>query len=222
MDPNPDFNSNPRHRAAELRTDLRALHPAITPELLTVVVEYGHAHSSQCTANDVDWMEGTLAQGKPMRRLRELLIPHGFKRGKVLPTVINPDGTFQIASMRGDLNTGKDAMPKSLTEKGPLTCAAVSRNAPPPPRLFGEAPEVHIQTWVLLTYVEDDEETGDVELRAELSLPTYARETGRKAVIEQFEPRYKLEPIHITQAQGAEDDDDGEDEIDIDVRRRTG
>lgn len=219
MHPIPFPDDNPKHRAAKLRTDLGALHPAITPELLTEVVTYMHDEMSRCTANEVSWMEGVIAQGKPMRRLRELLIPNGFKRGNALETVISPDKSFQIASLRGNANTGLERMPKSRRERGPLTCEAVNHNTPPPPNLLGEVHEEHIQTWVLLTYVEYDEETGDMELRAELSLPTSAQRNG---TIDQFEPRYKLEPIHLSQAQGSEEDD-GEDEIDIDVRpRRTG
>ena len=217
MEPIPE---SPRHRIAKLTADLHALHPALTQEVLTDAVAYGFAHSSRCTANDVDWMEGSLAQGKPMRRLRELLIPHGFKRGTALQTVVSPDASFQISSMRGNLNTGLERMPASRTERGTLTCEAINRNTPPPRNLWGEIAEKHIRTWVLLTYAAHDEHTGDVELRAELSLPTHVRGSGRRAIVDEFKPRFRLEPIHMEQASGSDVEAIDDDEIDIPVERR--
>lgn len=216
MQPEPTAQPTTVSQQAQIDARLHALHPTLTRATLHEAIQYGFEHAGDCTGNDVGMMEGILAWGKPMRRLREKLLPQGWTRSKGhFETVISPDRTFQIASSVGNWATGLEHyMPQTGNEKGPLTAEAVIRNQPPPAMLFDSESEDHIQTWVLLSFVD----SGAHEIRIELSLPTHASGKQRRFVVDQFEPRIKLDPVSFGDQVDIEDED--EEDIDIDLPRR--
>lgn len=193
--------------------------PSGAPEL---AVRTGLASASECTENDVPMAKGFTAWMKTVRALRDQLCPLGFQKDDRanFSTVIDPTDSFAIAVAAGDAFTGCEGkhQPSTVTERGPMTRAAVEKNRqlhlgdvaeefrqykPLPPRET-------LETWYLL-YFEDPETH---EIRAELSLPNQM--AGDRIVS-------WLERILLTSQPGAGEvvipsrsgDDDGDMEIEI-------
>jgi hypothetical protein len=122
-------------------------------------------------------------------------------------------------------------MPTSALPRGPLTGQAIGHNRGQM-RLdsnvvpFG-AREVRPDvvpdrlTWFILHYLDESED----ELRVELSVPvefTLIRTRGGKerVLVTHFDPRLILPPIHLDDAIREDDEDEGDDQIDIQIPRR--
>lgn len=156
----------------------------------------------------------------------ESLRPGGFE------VLRSPDGTFDIAVAAGNYATGqRGRMPSTRIERGRLTGQAVDFNRgqmrfdsnviPFGPREI--RPEITLGrwTWLLLHFYD---EVAD-ELRIELSVPVeFTRKQGtdnERGTVTCFDPRLILPSIFLGSTAAIEDDDDeGDDEIDISVDRR--
>lgn len=193
----------------------------LTVDVLRDAVLYGQLHRDSCTPNDAPSMRGFLAWGKTLRGLAEQLAPAGWSRSDEgnYPTVVNPSGDLAIAVSTGDGATGHaDARAATKYPKGPATHAAVQVNAVQL-QLIDVAPiasaETHASrltrvTWLLLIARDGD------EIRCELSLPGAIEDDGRvESGIERIIlPVFTIEPDTPFEEDGAE-------EIDVQVQRRT-
>ena len=121
-------------------------------------------------------------------------------------------------------------MPITRIVRGPLTGQAVDGNrdqmrldpkiVPLGWREAGVKAVPGRWTWLLLHYYNEPAN----EIRLELSVPIeFTRKRGtdtERGTVTRFEPRLFLPPIELTDNTEVEDDDEGDDEIDIPVDRR--
>jgi hypothetical protein len=213
----------PLHIRAENTTRLIAM--GLTEELLAEAVRYGYTEAERCSGNDVRMAGGTNSWGKPLRYLRENLLPKGWSKGGPpnLESVISPDRSFQIASAGANSFTGQpDRMPSTQNLKGPLTALAISGNKQMALDIAGSSPEPapEMQTWYLLRYLDEAKD----EIRCELSIPTHIaiRKGAKRGRIDEFGSRLILTPIKLgsdTDLEGERDEEFSED-LDIPVARR--
>jgi hypothetical protein len=106
-DPQPLHNVAPLHAEAEKASRLAAL--GLTEELLEEGMRYTWAEMDRCSGNDVAAAEGNTGYTKPMRFLRERLLPQGWTKGGPplgLESVIDPTRSFQIVFVLGYLCHG--------------------------------------------------------------------------------------------------------------------
>jgi hypothetical protein len=198
-------------------------------------VRLGYELVVRCTENDVAAMAGFLAWGLPLRHLRDALSAQGWIADRTgnFETVKSADGKVAIASVRGDLNTGTDKMPSTLTDKGPRTKKAVTVNRSQlsfDAGHMGAASNISplrkdAVTWFLLHFYDDAAH----EIRLELAVPvdfmvTASDGSGEdsRVVATHFESRLPLEPI-LLEVDGLDGENATEEteEIDVPVRRRT-
>ena len=158
----------------------------LTTAELHRVLEASHLARVSCTENDAQFIPGTDAWSRALRRLREILIPMGWKRlnlGNYSLTVSELYGVNLIVAT-GDDSTGLELPfnPSTNSTKGLLTEIAVNLNAENQGSLFGGFNEHKIRkyqrllqhpTWVFLIYITDE------LARGELSLPD-THSTGKQ------------------------------------------
>jgi hypothetical protein len=154
-------------------------------EILREAIDYGQLHWSSCTRNDPPSVPGILAWGKTMRRLRELLIPHGWSalNESGLPLVVNPTGSIAIAVTAGDEGTGDPSRAaRTKYAKGPVTVSFIEQNGLQLSLFENEETARVIKrrerdsdcmTWVLLLHRSNG------EICCELSLPSSIDFDGR-------------------------------------------
>ncbi|MGH2957519.1 MAG: hypothetical protein ACRDL6_11045 [Solirubrobacterales bacterium] len=213
------------HHLAQTNSQLAEL--GLTEELLAGAVRHGYEEAANTTGNDVRSMGGWLRWGKPLRYLRDRLVPKGWTNqySPHLETVISPNRKVQITCAIGTGATGDpEHMPSTSLDKGPLTGVAVGLNRQMSfPRSvhpeFGEPDPPPTQTWFLLYYL--DEIAG--EIRYELSVPTHftgaeVGENTRRGYLNEWGPRICLPPISIDDQAAIEEEE--EDDIEIPVERR--
>lgn len=218
--------TKPLHERAQLVSALDSM--GVTEELLVGAARHGYQEAGSTTNNDVRSMAGFLAWAKPLRFLREQLAPKGWKSSRLpnLETVVHPEWRFQIACAAGNSATGDPRrMPRTRLDKGPLTGLAVAKNAqlsllPAGHAEFRPNPRT-IPTWVLLYFVSEKEE--EVEIRAELSLPTHfsgsqPAKQPRRGYIDEFKPRLIPESIVLNDVRTEGKFE--QEEIDVPVHRR--
>lgn len=194
----------------------------LTVDLLHGALKAGFLARASCTAYDPVTTLGTDAWSRTNRRLRELLVPGGWRQDDPsnIPLTINDRRKMSLTATTGDDRTGLVG-PNPHTKsrrKGNAMAAALERNRQRGPDLFPETlPEAlrlaaltfEYATWMLLFRMSDD------EIWCELSLPV---------VLEDGEIVDWAERIILPQPGiGADDysrsDDQGPD-YDVDVRRR--
>lgn len=174
-------------RLTELGIPLEIIHDAIA---------MGEAERNSCTDNDPVSLPGTLAWGRTIRGLRELLAPNGWSRlcEGGLEYVVSPDGKMAVLVTGGDVCTShSSATPKTRRGKGRSTVAAVERNRQL--SLFESATVADSDdnkrgrtTWLLLVY------RGQDEVRCELSLPAAV---GDYAKVDTWLERIVLPPLNL-------------------------
>ncbi len=186
--------SEVERRLLELGLDIDVLHEALRA---------GLAEAATCTPNDPPGFGGLLAWGRTVRRLRELLIPRGWRRTNLrrLAAVVNPDVEVPVAVAvsTGDERTGLDgsSAPQTRYAKGPAWSAAVAENCgqlsfQPIPGMEPEAVEddedegLNRVTLVLMFYVDAK------ETRCELSIPA---DMGPDSKLDTWAERILLPPI---------------------------
>src|SRR5688572_27925461 len=94
------------HTAIEVISALAAL--GLDLEMLTEAVLEGEESRDGCTENDPPGAGGYFSYSRTVRRLREILIPRGWKRATDVnfPLVVSPNGKIAIAVSLGDDGTG--------------------------------------------------------------------------------------------------------------------
>jgi hypothetical protein len=148
----------------------------VSLEALQRAAAGGHAARISCTPNDPPIIPGTHAWSYTVRTLREELCPLGWRKADPsnFPLVINDKRKINIAVESGDALTRQAyGSPRTKSLKGLYTEAAILRNNLEsdlfPDDLAADLRRVaailEYPTWILLTYITDD------EYRAELSLP---------------------------------------------------
>jgi hypothetical protein len=185
-------------------------------EVLRDATLEGETHRDACTPFDPAVAPGFISYARTTRRLRELLVPRGWRKvdEENLALVVSPNGTMAIAVSTGDEGTGisyRDV--KSKYPKGPATMAAVVRNRQLD--LFGDPqpdpgePASARRTWLLMRRRVDN------KLFSELSLPQAIGDDGR---VEEWSKRIILPPLDLEPGIDFSPDD-GEDVV-IEVTRR--
>jgi len=153
----------------------------VAVEALQRAVIAGHAARISCTANDAPFIPGTEAWRFTLRTLREELGPRGWRNADPgnYSLIINDKKRINIVVASGDSATRLHHLtPKTKAIKGLYTEAAAVRNRVEGdlfPETLSEdlrrvAASLEYPTWVLLTYITDD------EFRAELSLPDFVED----------------------------------------------
>jgi hypothetical protein len=190
----------------------------------------GHDKGVRRTGNDVATGAGFDRWAEPLRYLGDIYVGQkGFKRLRPggFEVLRSPDDTYEIAVVQGNYATGTDRMPTSRIERGKLTGQAVHGNrhqmrldekvvsltGEKVPGLAGPV------TWFLLHYFDERRN----ELRVELSVPVeFTTNSGdsERGMVTAFDPRLKLPPISLADEADIEDEDEGDDDIEISVERR--
>lgn len=144
------------------------------------VVSIAHAMiegRDNTTMNDPSSTPGFFSWSYGTRKLREELLPHGWKRAEIagVPLVFHEDKKVSISVMNTDRGTGlENSFPQPCNRKGPATRRAVDENQMEFLQILKEslnsnsssdAPNSGIFRWYLCVYQE-----GDIK-RAELSCP---------------------------------------------------
>lgn len=167
----------------DVRSRLREF--GLTVELLHDALKAGFLARASCTAYDPVTTPGTDAWSRTNRRLRELLVPEGWRKDNPsnIPLTISDDFGVSMTATTGDDGTGIAGMtPHTKSrKKGNAMAAALERNRQSGADLFPETlPEAlrlaaltfEYPTWMLLFRMNDD------EIWCEFSLPI-VMEDGR-------------------------------------------
>lgn len=145
---------------------------------------------------------GSAMYAKLHRGLREVLTVRGWTidRADNYESTVHPDGTHAIAVMAGNANTGNpDRRPAAKRDQGPGTRSIVETNwvqetmfvAGEVQTKAGKGQVPRLSTWMLVHYIDEDEEI----VRVEVSLPLVITESGR--VID-WAKRIILAPVPFT------------------------
>lgn len=202
-----------RHRLRDFGLTVEPLHAAL---------KAGFLARASCTPYDPVTTPGTDAWSRTNRRLRELLVPHGWRQDDPsnVPLTINDEQAFALTATTGNDRTGlvgPDPHTKSR-RKGNAMFAALERNRRRGPDLFPESlpPALRLAeqtfqypTWTLLFRMTDD------EIWCELSLPI----TLEDGEIVDWAERILLSQPGIEPGDYSRSDDLGAD-FDVGVRRR--
>lgn len=197
----------------------------LTAAELESALQVGYSHAAGCTSHDPRSLAGTLAWGKGIGHLRDLLKPRGWSadRSSNYETVVHPTNVVCVTLAAGTSETGRDGVaPRTRAPKGPATSRAVRRNRQ---LSLGvgtdvfegtggrETDDQNRETWLLLHYY--DEDAG--EIRHELSCP---EEMSGKHITA-WRERILLDPIAFESGVTIDVDIDADEPtIDIDVKRR--
>jgi hypothetical protein len=194
---------------------------------LQEAVRWALAQASACTDNDVPMAKGMTAWMKTVRGLRDQLCPIGFQGDDSgnFSTVVDPTNSFAIAVAAGNDFTGReDKTPSTLTERGPMTRAAVETNRQLHLGDISEAfkkykplpPHEALETWYLL-YFEDVQAD---EIRIELSLPNHMAGDHIVSWLERIivTPQAGADGLAVSTANDGDDNDDGDLKIEVTKR----
>jgi hypothetical protein len=208
--------------------DRRLLDLGLTQEILRDAVRAGELERVSCTPLDPKSFPGTAAWALCVRKLREFLLPRGWKflNKKNLPLVVDPVRLNAIVVTSGSAATGlADREPTTKYPQGPATAGQVKVNRQQGV-LFGEARFMPLPlknefvTWLLLIRVEHkpQDDGSVVEHRAvcELSLPA---EINEKGMVTAWAERIILDTVKLDEPAQRKDDDE-EEELDVPVTRR--
>jgi len=216
-------STSPLHVQAQTQSRLAAL--GLTDELLQNALRFAYSESERCSGNDVSSAAGYAKWGKPLRFLRDHLLPEGWLRGGLprLESVVSPDGSFRITSATGNFATGDLAwMPATAGLKGRLALEAIGDNGQGALDIAGESREVvaPMITYYLLHHLDLEKE----QIRSELSIPTHMtiRPKAKKGRIDEFKNRLILNSIDFGIETDVEDGSEADfsDDLDIPVPRR--
>ena len=148
----------------------------LSVEILQEAVQAGHLGFTSCTELDSPIARGITAWNSTLRRLREMLIPTGWKwdNAQNFSHTFSTESKINILVATGDKGTGLvDWHPRTKSPKGRLTELAISHNIQLAFEGFISKEEserrslsVYGTTWIFLTYITA------TKVRAELSLPS--------------------------------------------------
>lgn len=208
----------PRSTLGELEGQERLGDLDVATHELREAIRIGYGHAAGCTNHDPRSLPGTLAWGKGTGHLRDVLKLRGWVADSYsnYETVVHPSNSHAIALAAGTADTGRKALPRTKTPKGPATSRAVRRNAQmsfvgaDPAFGYVAVEDEHRTTWLLLHY---HDRVAD-QIRLELSCPDEM--TGKQ--VTGWSERIPLEPVPF--ATDVEIDNEDDVDIDVDVSRR--
>jgi hypothetical protein len=210
------------HARADKASRLAAM--GLTAELLDEGMRYAFSEMERCSGNDVKAAKGNAAYGKPLRFVRERLLPEGWSKGGMpnLESVIHPSRAFQITTSSANWATGDiDLMPATKYLKGRRTAEVIKDNGQMAMDLAGMTKEVkpEMRTFFWLYYLDEGKE----EIRHELAIPTHMtiKPKAKRGRIDEFASRIILDAISLDSADI--DEERGEefsDDLDIQIERR--
>lgn len=154
----------------------RLIELCVPIEALTRAIEAGRVGRSLCTDNDPPIIPGTEAWRYVVRKLREELVPKGWRKADPAnySLVINDAAQLNIVVASADEFVCRaHADPRTRSPKGLYTAAAIARNTVAGdlfPETLDEdvrfiATALQYPTWMLLIHITDQ------ECRGELSFP---------------------------------------------------
>jgi hypothetical protein len=212
------------HEQADKASRLAAL--GLSETLLEEGMRYSWLEMDRCSGNDVRSAAGQTGYTKPMRYLREKLLPEGWSKGGPphgLESVIAPDHSFQIVTSSATSATGLEGqMPATKYPKGQRTADTIVDHGQLALDVvfLATIPLEELKTLFWLYYVDGDKD----EIRHELSVATHIaiKAGGKRGRIDQFGSRIILDAISLNSAQIPEEEteDDFSDDLDIQVPRR--
>jgi hypothetical protein len=220
---NPAHTSSLSHDA-QRRSRLAAL--GLSEELLLDSLRYAYLERDRCSGNDVAAAAGYAVWGKPLRYLRDKLLPLGWMRDGVprLESVVSPDRRFRITSAAGDCFTGdSDHMPATDGLKGRRALEAIGDNGQGALDLAGESvePIPPMFTYYFIHRLDSVKE----RINSELSVPTNMTigRTAKKGRIDAFKDRLILSAIEFENDifLDADIEEEFSEDLDIQVPRRS-
>lgn len=196
----------------------------VTTEQLHEAIEVGYIHKSTSTDAEPAGAGSYYVWSKGTAQLRYTLAPFGWTWDSIqnFQRTLREDGRVAIALSSGNAATGlADATPHTRNPKGPTMRTVVEQNQQlslfDPVTLkavsYEETPEPECETWLLLHFQDPHTK----EIRVELSLPTEM--SGQH--ISSWRHRILLPSLQPDPQVDVDDDqDDGDDAINVDVRSR--
>jgi hypothetical protein len=194
--------------------DARLAEFGLTADLLRQVAGAAYTDASQSSALEPRSYPGTTKWAKGTRYFREATIVDGWEPDSTdnFESTINPSGTQAVALVGGTPDTGrKDATPRNARKRGAAAVRAVKKGQlnllESALTLDTAAPDL----WMFLHHHDEDA----AEIRLELSLPN----TIEAGFVTSWTERIVIaaEPFDgITRSIA----DDGDPDVDVDVRRR--
>lgn len=189
----------------------------VTMTELRDAIEHGEAERAACTPNDVGFMAGLRQWSGTLRRLRELQAPRGWRcdRSGHIESVLRKDGLIAIAVAMGDEFTGDaEHTPRTKHPRGDAVVRRISGNRQL--LLFPDAEPAKRDispcvVWILLIHTTDE------ATYSELSLPLSVDEEGH---VNSWAERIILDPISHDPEPIVDEDDDGDDDIQVNIQRR--
>ena len=190
-------------------------------DALQEAAQAGHLSLVSCSDNDPPATRGYMVWALTLRRLREKLIPSGWKRddSQNFSRTFSEKQKISIIVATGDNGTGRSHLhPRTKSPKGQLTEQAVYRNSWQgtfkgflPEEETADRPLLEYETWIFLVYITA------TEVRAELSLPSNIEDGNILA----WQERILLPPIEVDPgALEMNPDDDLGPEFEVAVRRK--
>jgi len=212
-------------RPTEVRWRLEGL--GLTEQVLRDAVLAGELERVSCTPLDPLSYPGSSAWALTVRRLRESLIPRGWRPEDAhnLPLIVEPELGIAISVNAGSEATGmEDLTPTTKHQKGQLLRDQVIENRRQlnlfaTDRQFIPTPqEFERLTWILLvrsTFNPRSSNEGEQVARCELSLPAQIDEGG---FVSRWETRIILQPVRLDSHPAWHDGyDEEDDEVEVDV-----
>lgn len=183
-------------RDSPAETEGRLKELRLSTEVLVDAVRTGELERLSCTDLDPASAAGFEAWRWAVRRLRELLVPRGWRavNDRNLPLVVEPSLSIAVAVTSGDDSTGTLFPPTTLHPKGPATETYIEVNRrqlllfPAQPSFVPTPSRSERVTWLLLVRPRKD------SVRVELSLPASIDEFG---YIQSWRERLILAPFRM-------------------------
>lgn len=213
----------------DVESRLRSL--GLTQTILREAVRAGEFERSTCTSLNPRPYAGIAAWSWAVARLREQLLPQGWRMEdkRNLPLTIDPVRRTAIVVTSGSPNTGDpERVPTTKNPKGRMTANQVKTNHrqlilgfPDAPRLIPLPGKAETITWLFLIFAKYNAKTEDFTAKSELSLPGAI---DPKGYVCEWAERIILEPVLLDDIALGQTDDGDQDEnaqgIDVPVKRR--
>ena len=193
----------------------------LTSGILRDAILAGEFERASCTSLDPPSAHGYEAWRWTVRRLREQLLPLGWRSldEHNLPLVVDPRTGVAVAVASGDHRTGDaEKTPTTKYRKGTVTQNYIRLNrkqlllfGDKDPRFVPTPPEGERMTWILLVNSSDN------LARCELSFPAAIDEDG---FIDEWRERLILESVHFDEGPTRKRTPREVEELDVPVSRR--
>lgn len=212
-----NFQAKVRFDQFDVASRLSAL--GLAEDILKEAISAGYVAWDACTDLDPRMFPGLSMWAVTVRRLRQLLLVHGwtYSDDGNFPLTISPDQKIAICVATGDKFTGdENNTPSTQSQKGPKSAHIVAINTAQleldlnVPKNTASKQDDTCTTWLLLLHRTST--TVFAELSHPIAMDEYQRVAGWKE-------RLVLSPVQFESDMFEITEDDSPD-IDIDIRRR--